>query len=62
MKDRKNKEIREAARAAGVRLWQIADDMSVSEATLIRKLLHELPEAKKQEVLSIIKRISEGEG
>ncbi|MBQ7542116.1 MAG: hypothetical protein IJT44_07485 [Clostridia bacterium] len=62
MKDRKNKEIRETARAAGVRLWQIADDMGVSEATLIRKLRHELPEAEKQEVLSVIHRISEREG
>ena len=61
MKDRKNKEIREAARAAGVRLWQIADDMGVSEATLIRKLRHELPDEERLKILAIIKEIAESE-
>ena len=45
-----------------MRLWQIADDMGVSEVTLIRKLHHELPEAEKQEVLSVIEKLSEREG
>lgn len=33
-----NSEIRSAAKAAGVMLWQLADVLGVSEATIMKKL------------------------
>lgn len=53
-----NMEIREKAKASGVRLWQIAEKLGISEPTMTRKLRHELPKADKQEILSIIENLS----
>ena len=44
-----NADIREAIMAAGLKQWQIADSLKISENTLCRRLRHELtPEGKKQ--------------
>lgn len=56
----KNKEIREAAKKAGVKLWQIADAIGITDGNFSRKLRHELPEDERQNILEIIKQISEG--
>lgn len=53
-----NKEIREAAAAAGVKLWQIANRLGMKDYALSRKLRYELPEAEKQTILQIIDTIS----
>lgn len=53
-----NKEIRERAKAAGVRLWQIADSIGVSDATFSRKLRRELPEKERSHILGIIDDLS----
>lgn len=52
-----NENIRELAKANGVKFWEIADVLSVSEATVTRKLRHELPEDEKQRILEIIKAL-----
>lgn len=42
-----NKEIREAAKAAGVKLWQIAAALGVNDGNFSRKLRQELPQEEK---------------
>lgn len=56
-RDLKNKEIRTAAEAAGVRLWEIAKEIGISDNTLTRRLRVELPVDEMKEYLLIIKRI-----
>mgnify|MGYP001072246537 FL=1 len=58
----KNLELRKAAKAAGIPLWRIADAIGVGEATITRKLRHELPENEKKQLLNLIKQLArEGE-
>lgn len=53
-----NKEIRDAARNAGVRLWQIADCIGMNDGNFSRKLRRELPDQEKKEILEIIKTLT----
>lgn len=53
-----NKTIRETAKRSGVRLWEIAYDMGITDATLSRKLRRELPADEQTRILDIIARIS----
>ena len=54
----KNKEIRAAAAAAGIRLWEIADRLGLTDGNFSRKLRHEFPDAERERVLSIIGEIA----
>lgn len=58
MTDLANKEIRDAAKVSGVRLWQVAHCMGVTDATFSRKLRFELPAEERDRILSIIASIS----
>lgn len=49
-----NSDIREAAKSAGVFLWQIADRCGITDAYFSRKLRRELSEEEKQKLLGII--------
>ena len=49
-----NIEIREAIKESGLRHWQIADMIGVADTTFCRMLRRELPEDKKQEILTVI--------
>jgi hypothetical protein len=53
-----NKEIREAAKRAGVHLWQVADACGVNDGNFSRKLRKELPQEEKQTILGIIAWLS----
>lgn len=53
-----NLELRTKARRNGVRLWEIADKLGVSEPTITRKLRRELPANEKQRILAIIDEIA----
>lgn len=53
-----NKEIRDAARDVGVRLWQIADCIGMNDGNFSRKLRRELPDQEKKEILEIIKTLA----
>lgn len=55
-----NRQIKERARKTGVRLWQIADALEVSEATMSRMMRKELAPEKQQEIMQIIDQLSEG--
>ena len=50
----KNHEIREALKASGMKQWELAEQLNVSEFTFSRKLRTELPEDEKQKILEII--------
>jgi len=52
----RNVELRDAARGAGVKLWQIADGLGIADANFSRKLRHELPETEKEKILEMIKQ------
>lgn len=49
-----NMEIREKAKQAGVRLWEIADALGVNDGNFSRKLRKELSGEDKEKVLAII--------
>ena len=56
----KNEEIRTALKEAGLKQWELADMMDISEFTLSRKLRSELPEDMKQHLLELIHEHQEG--
>lgn len=54
-----NKEVRKAATAAGVKLWQIADKLGVVDATFSRQLRKEFSPEKRKQVLQIIRELEQ---
>lgn len=54
MSNTANADIRQAAKSAGVCLWQIAERIGVNDGNFSRKLRRELPNHEKQEILRII--------
>lgn len=52
-----NEDIRRAAGGAGVKLWQIAEELGISDCSFSRRLRKELSQEKKQEVFSVIERL-----
>lgn len=53
-----NQDIRCAAAANGVRLWQIAEACGMTDSSLSRLLRRELPPARKQEIFAVIGKIA----
>lgn len=53
-----NVEIRTEAKRRGVKMWMIAEELSIQDSALSRKLRHELPNAEKENILEIINRLS----
>ena len=53
-----NNEVRKKAKEQGVRLWEVAEVLNISEPTMTRKLRKELPTAEKERILSIIEDIA----
>ena len=56
-----NTEIREAAKRNGVRLWQVAESIGISDAAFSRKLRRELPASERERVMTVIEKLA-GEG
>lgn len=54
-----NKEIRDAAKEAGICLWQVAEKLGVNDGNFSRKLRRELPPAEREKVLNIIRELSQ---
>lgn len=54
-----NKEIRTAAKSAGIRLWQVAAAYGISDGNFSRKLRQELPQEEKQKIMAIIDRLAQ---
>lgn len=54
-----NKEIRTAAKNAGVRLWEVAAAYGINDGNFSRKLRQELPQGEKEKILSIIAQLKQ---
>lgn len=52
-----NNRIRTSIYANGLRHWEVADALGINEATLSRKLRHELPEDEEQRILEVIENL-----
>ena len=57
-----NSDIRSTAKTKGVRLWEIAEFLKVSDPTMTRMLRRELPNEEKQRFFSIIDEIASKRG
>lgn len=53
-----NKDVRNAAGGAGIRLWQVAEAIGMNESAFSRKLRKELPPDEKKRVLAAIEKLS----
>ena len=54
-----NTEIREAAKRNGVRLWQVAEGIGISDAAFSRKLRRELSASERERVMTVIEKQAE---
>lgn len=54
-----NTDIRDAAKNAGIKLWQVADKLGLTDCAFSRKLRRELPHEEKTKVLLIIKELAQ---
>jgi DNA-binding CsgD family transcriptional regulator len=57
MKTRKNDDIREMAVSQGIRLWEIADGLGITDGNFSRLLRHELPNDKRVQIFDIIEQL-----
>lgn len=55
--NQKNADLRQAARAAGVYFWQIAQLWGVSEAYMTRLMRQDLTEEQRQQFLSAVEQL-----
>ena len=55
----KNNDIKEAAKQAGVRLWQVAEAYGMNDGNFSRKLRKELPREEREKILAIIDRLAQ---
>lgn len=51
-------EVRSMLKKNGIKQWQVADKIGVSESTFIRWLRHALPEDKEQMILEAIEELT----
>lgn len=58
----KNNDVRDMAKKANVRMWEVARAMGCSDNTLTRLLRDELPTEQKKEIISLISRIAQEGG
>lgn len=54
-----NQDVRLYAKSSGIRLWQVAEALGMWDATLSRKLRHELPREEKGKIFEIIDRLAQ---
>ncbi len=55
----RNKEIREALKKSGVRYWELADRLGMSQCWFSVKLRKEFTSEEKEKMLSVIQEIAE---
>lgn len=53
-----NTDIKAKAKENGVKLWEIAEHLGLIDSNFSRKLRHELPQHEKEEIFTIIERLS----
>ncbi len=54
----KNLEVRTAAKSAGVKLWEIAEVLGITDGNFSRKLRRELPRKEQEQIIGIINEIA----
>lgn len=54
-----NCEIRSECRKHGIKLWELAAWIGISEATMTRKLRQELPSEQRDHILNMIYKLAE---
>lgn len=54
-----NCEIRNECRKHGIKLWELAAWIGISEATMTRKLRQELPSEQRDHILNMIYKLAE---
>ena len=59
--EKKNQDIRKAAKAVGLFLWQIAEKLEYSEYTMVKKMRKELPAEEKERIFGIIEELKAAE-
>lgn len=57
----KNQEIKNEIYGNGIRLWQVAERLNMSDSNLCRKLRYELPDEEKAKIRQAINEIKESE-
>ena len=58
---RLNDDIRQAAQSAGVRLWQIAEKLGLSDGNFSRRLRRELSGEEKAKIMGLIEQLKDGD-
>lgn len=53
-----NGDIKEAMRKSGIRQWQVASEIGISEATIVRWMRKELSQEQRKAILSAIEALS----
>lgn len=53
-----NNDIRRKAASEGIRLWQIAEVLKITDSSFSRKLRKELSQEEKEKIFSIIQKLS----
>ena len=56
-----NNDIRNALNQNNIKHWQLADLLKISEATLTRRMRHELPQEEKQRIFNILHNLQRKE-
>lgn len=56
-----NMDIRNAAKKAGIRLWEVAVACGINDGNFSRKLRQELPQEEKKKILEIIDELAKEE-
>lgn len=57
-----NLEVRNAAKNAGVRLWEVAEAIGITDGMFSRRLRHELSVSERDRILKIIEEIAKSKG
>lgn len=57
-----NNDIREAAKKANVKLWQVAAAYGMQDSNFSKKLRVELPKDEKEKILGLIAKLAKREG
>ena len=54
----KNLDIRHKAKCSGVKLWEIAEGIGITDSNFSRKLRRELPKEERERILRLIDEIA----
>lgn len=55
-----NADIRLKVKEAGLYLWEVSDQLGITDATFCRRLRHELPDDEKTKIFQIIAEFPKG--